>query len=129
MDGGSERAGACERALTQTRTPLGGGALEIGDLRLLEDGSERVGALVSDTVATDTARGVRGGYSARAGVSRGADTKGILLGGGAPQGGYLCLLEDGSERGGALVSDVVAPDTARDGCGGTVRGQVRVSGR
>ena len=62
-------------------------------------------------------------------LSASADTKGILLGGGAPQGGYLCLLEYGSERGGALVSDVVAPDTARDGRGGTVRGQVRVSGR
>ena len=28
----------------------GGGALKIGDLRLLEDGSERRGALVSDVV-------------------------------------------------------------------------------
>ena len=34
--------------------------LEI-DLRLLEDGSERRGALVSDRVAPETAKGGRGG--------------------------------------------------------------------
>ena len=49
--------------------------------------------------------------------------------GGALEGGDLRLLEDGRERGGTLGSDVVLPDTARDRCGGTVRGQVRVSGR
>jgi hypothetical protein len=36
------------------------GALEKGDLRLLEDGSERGGALVSDMVLSETARGARG---------------------------------------------------------------------
>ena len=51
-----------------------------------------------------------------------------LRGGGALEIGDLRLLEDGRESGGALVSDVVVPDTARDGCGGTVREQVRVSG-
>ena len=45
----------------------------------------------------------------------GADTKGILWGGGAPQGRNLRLLEDGSERGGALVSDLVVADTAQHG--------------
>ena len=35
--------------------------------------------------------------------------------------------QDGSERGGALVFDAVVPETTMDGCGGTVRGQVRVS--
>ena len=34
---------------------LGGGALEHGDLRLLEDGGERSDALVSDAVACETA--------------------------------------------------------------------------
>ena len=34
---------------------VGGGALEVGDHRLLEDGCERGGALVSDLVVTDTA--------------------------------------------------------------------------
>jgi len=32
-----------------------GGALEVGDLRLVEDGSERGGALVSDIVFFETA--------------------------------------------------------------------------
>ena len=32
----------------------GGGALQIGDLRLLEDGGERSGALSSDSVASET---------------------------------------------------------------------------
>ena len=51
------------------------------------------------------------------------------MGGGALEVGDLRLLEDCSERGGALVSDAVAPDTARDGCWGTVREGRCVSGR
>ena len=53
---------------------VGGGTLEIGDLRVLEDCSERGGALVSDAIARDTARDGRG-HSERQGVSMGADTK------------------------------------------------------
>ena len=34
----------------------GGGALEVGDHRLLEDGSERGGALSFDAIALETAR-------------------------------------------------------------------------
>ena len=45
----------CQRALTRKRTLWGGGALEVGDLRLLEDGSERGGALVPNSVAKETA--------------------------------------------------------------------------
>ena len=45
-------------------------------------------------------------------MSMGADTKVNTRGGGALQMGDLRLLEDGSERGGALVSDVVAVETA-----------------
>ena len=52
-DAGDE---GCQRALTKRRTLSGGGALEVGDHRLLEDGSERGGALVSDVVVPDTAR-------------------------------------------------------------------------
>ena len=48
---------------------------------------------------------------------------------GALEVGDLRLRQDGTERGGALGSDAVLPDTARDRCGGTVRGHVRVSGR
>ena len=45
----------CQWALTQKRTLWGGGALEVGDLCLLEDGGERGGALGSDVVAPETA--------------------------------------------------------------------------
>ena len=40
--------------------------------------------------------------------------KQTLWGGGLPQGGDLRLLEDGGERGDALGSDVVAPNTASE---------------
>ena len=73
--GGSERAGACQRALTQNQTLWGGGALEVGDLRLVEDGSERSDALASDVVASETASEGQDGNSERVGVSMGADTK------------------------------------------------------
>ena len=46
----------CQWALTSQKQTLGGGALQIGDLRLLEDGSERKSALGSDTVASETVR-------------------------------------------------------------------------
>ena len=48
----------------------------------------------------------------------GADTKANTRGGGALEIRDLCLLEDGSERRGALVSDRVAPETAKGGRGG-----------
>ena len=41
---------------TKANTSRGGGALEVGDLRLLEDDSERNGALGSDFVVHETAR-------------------------------------------------------------------------
>ena len=46
-----------------------------GNLRLLEDGSERRGALVSDAVASETASEVWDGSGERVGVSMGADSK------------------------------------------------------
>ena len=51
-------ANGCQRALTQKQTLWGGGALEVGDLRLVEDGSQRSGTLgpcPSDIVASETA--------------------------------------------------------------------------
>ena len=42
--------------LTQKRTLSGGGALQFGDLRLLEDGGEHGGALGSNVVAGEAAR-------------------------------------------------------------------------
>ena len=57
---GRTREQACQRALTQKRTLRGGGALEIGDLRLLENSSECGGALGPDVVPIETARGLAG---------------------------------------------------------------------
>ena len=51
---GVEREQECQRALTREQTLWGGGALQIGDLRLVEDGSQRSGALGSDAVASET---------------------------------------------------------------------------
>ena len=53
---GTVREYVCQWALTRKRTLSGGGALEIGDLCLLEDCSERGGTLVSNAVVPDTAR-------------------------------------------------------------------------
>ena len=67
---------AYQWALTQERRTLrGGGALEVGDLRLVENGSERSGSLGSDAVAFETASEGWDGSSERAGVSMGIDTK------------------------------------------------------
>ena len=78
-----------QRALTQKQTLWGGGALEHGDLGLLEHGSERRGALVSDAVVAETAKERQSGDGERAGVSAGADTKANALG----ASGALELLE------------------------------------
>jgi len=49
------RKQSCQRALTRKRTLRYGSALERGDLRLLEDSSERRGSLGSDSVGFETA--------------------------------------------------------------------------
>ena len=51
----------------------GSGALEVGDLRLVEDGNERNNALVFDAVASETASEGQDGNGEREGVSMGAD--------------------------------------------------------
>eukprot|EP00964_Phaeocystis_antarctica_P008679 scaffold4697_cov58-Phaeocystis_antarctica.AAC.5 len=53
----------------------GGGALQIGDHRLVEDGGERSDALVSDAVASETASEGQDGNGERVGMSMGADRK------------------------------------------------------
>ena len=93
----------------------GGGALEGGDLRLLEDSSEHGGALNSDVVAKKTASERRGedGERGREQPCQGALTeRRTLSGGGALEVGDHRLLEDGCERGGALGSDLVITETA-----------------
>ena len=77
---GTECSLSCQRALTRKRTPLGGGALELLDLRLFEDGGERGGALGSDVVPCDAASEGQDGNGERVGVSTGADTKANALG-------------------------------------------------
>ena len=57
----------------------GGGALQVGDLRLLEDGSERGGALSSYAVAGETASEGQNGNGESAGLSMGADRKANAL--------------------------------------------------
>jgi hypothetical protein len=66
---------ACQGALTLKQTLWGGGAPQVSDNRLLEDGSERGGALVSDLVVVETVGEERSGYGERVGVSMGADRK------------------------------------------------------
>ena len=101
------RAQACQRGADAKANTIGGGALEVEIISLLEDGSERGGALVSDAVVPDTTRD-GWGHSERAGACQRALTrKQTLWGGGALEVGDLRLLEDGGECGGAFVSDVV----------------------
>ena len=62
------------------------------------------------------ARGRMGnGERVPVGVSMSADTQASTRGRGALEIGDLCLLEDSSERGGALDSDVIVRETARGG--------------
>ena len=61
----------------------GGGALEVGDHRLLEDGSKRGGALGSDVVASETESEGQDGNSERVvsmGADRKANTQGLVRG-------------------------------------------------
>ena len=89
--------------------------------------SERLLGLVGEVVAPKTVNEEQIGYGERASMSAGADTK-ANWGGGALELDDLRLLEDSSERGGALGPDVVPRETAR-GWAGAVREQVRVNGR
>ena len=68
----------------------GGGAPEVGDLRLLEDGSDCGGALGFDFGATETAGEVQSEDGERAVVSRGTDAKASHLGCGCQQRSRWC---------------------------------------
>ena len=90
--------------MTQKQTLWGGGAPQVGDYRLLEDSSERGGALGPDFVSPETAREGWGGDGERAAVSRGADVKAnTQLGCGALQ----------------LLEHTIFLDAARDDDGGS----------
>ena len=89
----------------------------MSDLRLLQDGSNCGGALVSKAVASETASEGKN-RNVSVGVSMGADTKANTRGRGALELGDLRLLEDGSERSGAIVSKAVVLETASEGQNG-----------
>jgi hypothetical protein len=60
---------------TKANTLWGGSAPQIGDMRLLEAGGERGGALVSDLVVLQTVSEEQSEDGERSGVSMGIDTK------------------------------------------------------
>ena len=60
-----------ERALTGKQTLLRRHALEVGDVCLVENGSERSDALHSHAVASETASEGQDGNGEKAGVSNG----------------------------------------------------------
>ena len=104
------REQACQRALTRKRTLWGGSALEVGDLRLVEDGSQRSGALGSDVVDSETASEGQDGNSERVGVSMGADTKANTRAGGALERGHRASLERLAQLGDTLGDVGASPD-------------------
>ena len=79
QDGNGERVGVSTGADTTANT-RGGGAHQLGDLCLLEDGGERGDALGSDAVVQETVNERRDEDGERAAMSRGADTKAHTLG-------------------------------------------------
>ena len=83
------------------------------DLRALEPGSDCLATVDADTVVVETARG---DVDLRKQVCQWALTR-VFWGGGALEVCDHRLLEDGSERSDALVSDAIEPETARDGRG------------
>eukprot|EP00964_Phaeocystis_antarctica_P008676 scaffold4697_cov58-Phaeocystis_antarctica.AAC.2 len=96
-------------------------ALEVGDLHILEDGGERVGALVPEMVGIETAsEGWRGDAVREQGCQRGADKNANTRGGAHSSEVTALPLSpshslDASQRSGALGSDVVAFETASEG--------------
>jgi hypothetical protein len=92
--------------LTQKRTLWGGGAPQVGDLCLLEDGGERSGALSSNIAEPKTASEGRSGNGGRASMSTGAD-KNRTLGEGRGEGDALEFLEH------AILLDAARDDDGR----------------
>ena len=107
-----------------TKANNGSGALKIRDLRLLEDGSECGGALVSDVVAVETAKHGRGPGGERPGMSMGADTKANPRELVREVGGLLerlqrrVALETLCKRGSSCGTELVALETAGVGLRG-----------
>ena len=70
----AKEGGGSIGADTKANTIWGGGALELGDSRLFEDGSKREGARDSDVIDADAAGEGHSKDGEKTIVSRGADT-------------------------------------------------------
>ena len=105
-------------------TLWGGGAPQLGDLHLLEDGGERGGTLVSDMVVPQTVSEEQSGDGEEAGVSMGVDKKANTIGpGGLPerlQRGVA--LEALGESGSSFRAESVFRETASMGAETGVEG-------
>ena len=83
---------------------------------------DRLFGLVGEAVVLEAVNEEQSGYGERARLSTGADTKAnTLWGRGVLEVSDHRLLEDSSERGDALVSDAIVPETARDGQDGKAK--------
>jgi len=80
----------------------GGGALEAGNLCILEDGGERGGVLETDLVCSETASEWRRGRGKRVSMSTGIARKANAQANGAPQRGHGASLEPLAQLGYAL---------------------------
>ena len=87
------------------------------DLRVLEHGSNCLATVGADVVEGETTSDRRSGVVREQACQWGADSarKRTLWGSSALEMGDHRLFEDGGERGGALVADRVASETASDG--------------
>jgi len=115
--GDGERSGVSTGIDTNKHS--GGGAPQVGDLRLLEDGGERSGALGSDFVVPETADEGRSGDGERvASMSMGAGRKTNTQGPVRGSCGLLELLQRGvaletlGESGGSIRAEAVVAQTA-----------------
>ena len=79
---------------TTANTQGAGSALQVGNLRPLEDDSERRGALGSDAVPPETANEGWSRNGERVSVSTGADKTASTRGGGTPEALNLGLWPD-----------------------------------
>ena len=108
--------------MTRLRTLWGSGALQLGDLRLLEDGGERGGTLISDLVVPQTVSEEQSGDGVKEQACQWALTRNLGAGFRAP-GGLLERLQRGvalealGESSCSFGTKVVHRETASMGAG------------
>ena len=76
---------------------------------------QMVGGVARDVIETNAASSKRGAGGEVRRVSLGADTKANTWGSGSLEVGDLRLLEDGGERRGALISNLILSETVSEG--------------